>query len=62
MSCRVRLIGSIIKLSRAWHGGPEVRPKHSPVQASGRHDPLSFVQDHARAEPILSCFGSTHLV
>jgi hypothetical protein len=27
----------------AWHSGPEVRPGHSPVQASGRHDPLSFV-------------------
>jgi hypothetical protein len=67
--CRVGLIGSTIGPSRArpnvscraWHRGPEVRLGHGSVQASGRHNPLSFVSGCAHAGPITSFFGPAHL-
>jgi hypothetical protein len=69
VSCRAGLIGSIIGPSRArpngscraWHGGPEARPGHVLVRASGRDGPLSFKSGRVCVGPTSSCFEPTHL-
>jgi hypothetical protein len=48
----------LIWSSRAWHGGPEARPRYGPVHALCWHGPLAFMSCRAPSEPISSCFES----